>query len=106
MLVNSNTKFSKDDVITLKNILGEEIVCKFVSETPTHYTINHPVALGMGQQGMQFMPPVVSADVSNGDLEFAKAHVMWAAKTQAEIESAYVQATTGLAVPPQGKIQV
>ena len=105
MLINSNSDFKKDDIITIKNILGEEIICKYISEDSTSYTVNRPIALGMSQQGMQFIPPVVSGEV-DGDMKFQKAHAMWVTLTQSEIQSAYVQQTTGLAVPTKGKIQV
>jgi len=100
MLINSSTNFKKDDIITLKNNLGEEIICKYIEEDSTHYTINHPVALGMGQQGMQFMPPVVSADMT-GDVKFPKAFTMWFGPTIPEIQTAYIQQTTGIAVPTE-----
>ena len=99
MLINTSTSFKKDDIITLKNILGEEIICKYVEESPTHYTIDKPLALGMGQNNQpQFMPVVMTGNIP-GQVEFPKSCVMWAVPTQGEFGSQYIQVTTGLAVP-------
>ena len=102
MIINTGSSFKKDDIITIKNTLGEEIVAKFVEETLTHYTVDKPLALGMSQQGMQFMPVVASGHIP-GHLDFPKAHVMLAVPTQSEIGSQYIQTTTGLAVPVPNK---
>jgi len=98
MLISTESSFKKDDIITIKNTLGEEIVSKFVSEDLTHYTIDKPLALGMSEKGMQFMPVIVSGDIP-GNAIFPKSMVMWAVPSKADIGSQYIQVTTGLAVP-------
>ena len=98
MLLNTTSSFKKDDIITIKNTLGEEIVSKYISEDATHYTLDTPLALGMGQNGIGFAPAVASG-VMDGHLEFPKVLAMWAVPTNAEITSMYIQTTTGLAVP-------
>lgn len=101
MLLNTTSSFKKDDIITLKNILGEEIMCKFVEEDSTHYTISDPWALGMSQQGMSLMPPVVSGDMS-GTVQFAKAHCMWAVKADEKFVPGFIEHISGIAVIPKG----
>lgn len=88
MLINTGTSFKKDDVITIKNVLGEEIICTFVSEDSATYTITNPLALGITQQGMTLIPPVTSGELK-GEMKFAKAHTMWATLTKDEIVTGY-----------------
>jgi len=99
MLINTSTSFKKDDIVTIKNTLGEEIISKFVEESDTHYVLSKPLALGMNQQGFQFMPVVVSGVTDSSNLQFPKSLVMWAVPTETNISSEYIQVTTGLAVP-------
>ncbi len=97
MLINSEPKFSKGDVITLKNILGEEIMCTFVEEDNTHYTIKDAHALGMTQQGMTLAPPVFSGELK-GDLKLQKIHILWAVPTQEKFVPGYKEEVTGIQV--------
>ena len=104
MLVNSKSSFSKGDIITIKNILGEEIMCTFVEEDLTHYTIEKAFALGMSEQGMDLLDVVFSGDLS-GELKFQKAHAMWAVKTEERFLQGYAQKTGGVhVVTPDKKI--
>ncbi len=97
MLINKESSFSKGDVITLKNILGEEIICTFVEEDSTHYTVTDALALGMSQQGMTLTPPVFSGEIS-GDLKVQKIHTMWAVPTQEKFVAPYKQEVSGIEV--------
>lgn len=101
MLINTSQTFKKGDVITLKNILGEEIMCKFVEEDATHYTITDPWALGMTQQGMSCLPPVVSGDLS-GEIRFLKSHCMWAVPADEKFVPAFIEHVSGIAIVPKG----
>ena len=98
MLVNSEFKFDKGDVLALKNILGEEIICEFISETPTHYTINKPFAMAMTQQGAAFAPPIHFGDIDR-EFEIDKSHLLWATVGNKEVTAAYRQQVSGIMVP-------
>jgi hypothetical protein len=54
MLVNSESKFSKGDILAIKNTLGEEIICEYVEEDLATYTIKQPFAMALTQGGAHF----------------------------------------------------
>ena len=101
MLVNSESRFKDGDIITVKNILGEEIICTFVEEDLTHITIKDPWALGMSQQGMQLMPVVVSGAEIKDSVKFAKTHAMWVIPTDEQFHAGYRKHVTGLDIVEQ-----
>lgn len=92
MLINSKSTFKEGDVITIKNILGEEIMCTFVSEDMTHYTIKNAFALAMSEQGMDLLDLVFSGDMK-GEVKFQKAHSLWAVPTAERFLQGYATKT-------------
>ena len=54
MLVNSESRFKKGDIIAIKNILVEEIICEYIEEDATSYTVKTPFAMAMSQGGAGF----------------------------------------------------
>ena len=104
MLINSGSKFSSGDVITIKNILGEEIMCTYVNEDSTHYTIKDAFALAMSEQGMDLLALVFSGELE-GEIQFQKIHALWAVKTAERFLQGYAAKTGGVhVVTPQKKI--
>lgn len=102
MLINKESIFKKDDIITLKNILGEEIMCTFVEEDSTHYTVKDAYALGMSQQGMTLTAPVFSGEIK-GDLRLQKIHIMWAVPCQEKFVQGYKQEISGIQIVETSK---
>jgi len=102
MLINTEPKFKKGDIITLKNILGEEIMCTFVEEDSIHYTVTDAFALGMSQQGMSLALPVFSGDMK-GDLKLQKIHTMWAVHTAEKFVQGYKQEVSGIQIVETSK---
>jgi len=98
MLVNSESRFKKDDVLALKNILGEEIICAFVEEDSTHYTIKKPFAMAMTQNGPAFAPAVMFGDC-DGEMKILKSQYLWAVPGNKEITAAYTQQVSSIMVP-------
>jgi hypothetical protein len=104
MLIDSKSNFSADDVILLKNILGEEIICAYVTENDTHYTIKGPYAMTMTEKGPAFVPAITFADTS-GEIRVRKEHFLFALPAHPEIEPSYTQMTSGIVMPKKsGKI--
>ena len=95
MLLNTTSNFKKDDIITLKNSLGEEIVCTLVSEDGANYIIKNPYAIGMTEKGPMLVPPVVTGDMT-GEIPFPKSHVMWAVPTDSRFQAGYTKEVTGI----------
>jgi len=104
MLINSGSSFKEGDIITIKNILGEEIMCTFVEEDLTHYTIENAFALAMSEKGMDLLDVVFSGDME-GKVKFQKTHALWAVKTAERFLQGYAQKTgTVHVVTPDKKI--
>lgn len=48
--------FSLNDVVTIKLQSGEELMCRYVSESDTYYKVSKPLVIGMAQGGPALMP--------------------------------------------------
>lgn len=106
MLINSGSSFKKGDVITIKNILGEEIMCTFLDEDSTHYTIENAFALAMSEKGMDLLDVVFSGSME-GEVKFQKTHALWAVKTAERFLQGYAQKNGGVhVITPDKKIIV
>ena len=78
MLVNSGSAFDKGDIITIKNILGEEIICTFVEEDATTITISDPWAVASQAGGIGLVPPMVTGEFPKGkEFPVQRAHILW-----------------------------
>lgn len=110
MLVNSESKFDKGDIIALKNVLGEEIICEFVEDDAECYYVKCPFAMAMSQGGAGFAPPVMFAEpitkFKDRVILLRKAHIMFAFPAREDIVQAYKAETTGIvpATPKETKI--
>ena len=93
MLLTS--KFKTGDVITIKNILGEEIICKYETEDQDNYVISEPFLMAMAQQGPMLVPVVMTA-VEIKETPFKKDHAMWVVESQEDVKNMYIQKTTGI----------
>ena len=100
---------SVGEVISFRLSSGEEIVGKFVSETNDTITVAKPISIGIqmvgqGQASIAFMPFMASVDDS-GTLVFYRANMVTVpTRSRKDVESSYIQATTGLAVPTAGTL--
>lgn len=94
MLINKG--FSTGDVVSLKLLNGDEIIARFQSETPDEITIDRPLALTMGAQGLGMIPWVFLAEKENMTLKRSHVFVMLLSKKDAADQ--YMQGTTGIAL--------
>lgn len=93
----------KDEILTFKLITGEEVVAKVVSVVDGMIVIKQPVTLVPGQQGLQMMPSLFSANLDREVLLYASAIVM-TTEVREDIKASYIKATTGIDVPPAKSI--
>lgn len=87
--------FSKDDLISFKLVNGEEVIAKLIEERTDEYVISKPITLAPSPQGMAVIPYVMTADLKQTTLK--KQHVIVCGISNADLEPAYIQATTGIA---------
>lgn len=94
MKLQSNTTY------TLKLNSGEELIAKVtrVGELPESITINMPVSIAPGQQGMNMIPSMFTSD-PNEEVTLNMSCVTMFAPTEDSIKNKYLEATTGIKVP-------
>ena len=81
---------------------GEEIVAKIVSIDADTYTLSKPVAVVPGQQGIQLMNSLFTAD-PEAEVTVNKSSVAMIAPVREDVGDSYLEATTGIK-PVRSKI--
>ena len=81
---------------------GEEIVAKIVTIGTDTYTISKPVAVVPGQQGIQLMNSLFTAD-PEADVTVNISSVAMIAPVREDVGDSYLEATTGIK-PVRSKI--
>ena len=87
---------------TLRMGYGEEIVAKVVAQDVTTLTLSKPVAVVPGQQGIQLMNSLFTADPES-DVTVNKSSVAMIAPVREDVGDSYLEATTGIK-PVRSKI--
>ena len=85
---------------TIKLNSGEELIAKV---TEVHLgqgsiVITNPVSIAPGQQGMQMIPSMFTADVDK-EIRINTSSIALYAYTEESISDKYLEATTGIKVP-------
>ena len=87
---------------TMRMGYGEEIVAKIVGYNAVTYTISNPVAVVPGQQGIQLMNSLFTADPEL-DVTVNISSVAMIAPVREDVGDSYLEATTGIK-PVRSKI--
>lgn len=87
---------------TMRMGYGEEIVAKIVSIDADTYTLSKPVAVVPGQQGIQLMNSLFTADPES-EVTVNKSSVAMIAPVREDVGDSYLEATTGIK-PVRSKI--
>jgi len=85
-------------VFTIKLNSGEELITKVVDITRDNIIIEEPVSIAPGQQGMQMIPSMFTAD-PKGKFTLNTNSISLYAETDDNIRMKYLEATTGIKVP-------
>ena len=85
-------------VFTIKLNSGEELITKVVEITRDNIIIEEPVSIAPGQQGMQMIPSVFTAN-PKGEFKLNTTSIAMYAETDDNIKDKYLEATTGIKVP-------
>ena len=94
MLIELNHK--KGDIISIKLVTGEELVARFEEETDTNITVDKPMSLQIGPQGVGITQFMLNMD---SKVTISKHNCLVIALTRKEMSDQYIQGTTGLAMP-------
>ena len=87
---------------TMRMGYGEEIVAKITAFDSSTYTISKPVAVVPGQQGIQLMNSLFTADPES-DVTVNISSVAMIAPVREDVGDSYLEATTGIK-PVRSKI--
>jgi hypothetical protein len=85
-------------VYTFKLNSGEELITKVVEITRDNIIIEEPVSIAPGQQGMQMIPSVFTAE-PKGKFTLNTSSIALYAETEINIKDKYIEATTGIKLP-------
>ena len=87
---------------TMRMGYGEEIVAKIINIGTDTYTLSKPVAVVPGQQGIQLMNSLFTAD-PEAEVTVNKSSVAMIAPVREDVGDSYLEATTGIK-PVRSKI--
>ena len=85
-------------VYTFKLNSGEELIAKVIQAGGEFIKIEEPVSIAPGQQGMQMIPSVFTAN-PKGEFKLNTNNIALYAETDDSIKMKYLEATTGIKVP-------
>ena len=87
-----------DQVYTFKMNSGEEMVAKVTQSGGDWITLEEPVSIAPGPQGMGLVPSLFTADPRE-EIRLNTNSVSLVSKTDDSVKMKYLEATTGIKVP-------
>ena len=91
-------QLSTGNVYTFKLNSGEELVTKVTKTDNEWITVQDPVSIAPGPQGMGLVPSMFTAD-PGGEIKLNTKSVSLFALTDDNVKMKYIEATTGIKVP-------
>ena len=101
----SKSRLTVGDIVAFKIVNGDEIIGKLVQEDADSYEIDRPCTVVPSQQGIGLMQTMFTADPKI-TINISKTHVMMSAPVIPQMESHYIETTTGIKQMPKGSIIV
>lgn len=92
-----------EEVVVFKLSTGEELMGRLGKQDDDTATINKPVSIAMvpgpqqGQMGISLVPFLVS-NTDADSVAIMRAHIVATARPNKDLESRYIEATTGLSL--------
>jgi hypothetical protein len=104
MLINNTPSRKEGDVLSIKISNGEEIVCRFISETDSEMLVDRPVVLQAGPKGQPALMPyfMTVAPDSTKRIAINKAVIVMSAATDTPLAQQYTSALSGIQMAPAG----
>lgn len=97
MLVNVSKQYNENDVVSFKLVYGEEIVCRFVKEDETSFTVTRPLSMAQSASGVGLMQAMLTTNPDN-DFIILKSHIVLHGLTEDAIANHHREITTGLKI--------
>lgn len=92
------TNIKTDEVYTFKLNSGEELIAKVKNVGNSYISIEEPVSIAPGPQGVGLVPSMFTADIK-GEIRINTSSVSIFAPTEDNVKLKYLEATTGIKVP-------
>jgi len=87
-----------NEIYSFKLNSGEELIAKIVKIADDYITIEEPVSVAPGPQGIGLIPSMFTAD-PKGETKLNTKSIAILSQTEESVKNKYIQATTGIAVP-------
>lgn len=105
MIFNKN--FNMGDIVVIKLISSEEIICKLLELTENYVKISKPITLNftgnpISKEGGLIPLPWSLSIEENANIELKKDCIMFISKPRKEIQSMYLQITSNIVLPREG----
>lgn len=91
-------KIEANQVYTIKLNSGEELITKIIENDTQYLTVENPVSVAPGPQGMGLVPSLFTADPRE-KVTININSVAVLATTEDAVKMKYLEATTGIKVP-------
>jgi hypothetical protein len=88
--------FTKNDIVSLKLLNGDEIIARFESETATEIKIDRPLAITVTGSGLGMIPWIFLGDKDVMTLQ--RAHVFAMIPSKRDAANQYMAGTTTIAL--------
>lgn len=90
--------FKTNTVYSMKLNSGEELIAKVIEANDLFISVEEPVSIAPGPQGMGLVPSIFTAD-PKGIFRLNTNSVSVFAETEDAVKMKYLEATTGIKVP-------
>lgn len=87
-----------EQIITFKLNSGEELVAKVKEVTEDMLSIENPVSIAPGPQGMALVPSLFTADIEQ-EIKLNTNSIAIYGLTDESVTTKYIEATTGIKLP-------
>lgn len=87
-----------NEVYSFKLNSGEELIAKIIKISDDYITIEEPVSVAPGPQGIGLIPSMFTAD-PKAETKLNTKSIAIVSQTEESVKNKYIQATTGIAVP-------
>lgn len=94
MLINKG--ITVGEVVSIKLINGDELIARLDGETADEISVDRPLAITMGPQGMGLIPWIFLGEQKIVNIK--KSHVFAMVPSKKEASDQYMQGTTGIAL--------
>jgi hypothetical protein len=84
-----------NEIYTIKIANGDEVVTKIIAEDESTFTIQRPLVVVPGPQGIQMIMGLFTAD-PDSDITLNKSQCSMFALSRSEVRDAYIETTTGI----------